>query len=80
MAGLTDRYPTRVWIVLLGLVAMAMGAFFVPPSVGLSLGLSLEGHVLAIAAIELVSALGITAVVIYHREPDPQPTEWRFDP
>lgn len=82
MAGLTDRFPAHVWALLLGLATIAGLAFFVPPSVGASVGLSPQQHILVVAAIELSAALGIAAVFIHYRTPveGTEDDEWRFDP
>jgi len=82
MAGLIDRFPTRVWALLLCLVAVAGLAFFLPPSVAQSLGFSNGQYVLVVAVTELAAAFGVAAVFIYYRTPveDTEESEWRFDP
>ncbi len=81
MPGLVDRFPTRVWVLLVGLVAVAGLAFFVPPSVVQSLGLSNGQYILVVAVTELIAAFGVAAVFIYYRTPveDTEESEWRFD-
>jgi len=82
MAGLSDFLPLHAWIVVLGLLTVAGGAFFVAPSVGAAVGLMGPALLLAVGLVELLAAVGIAAVVVYYRA-DPDDTdedEWRFDP
>jgi hypothetical protein len=82
VSGLLDRFPARVWALLLGLAVVAGLAFLVPPSVVQSVGLSNGQYVVVVAATELAAALGIAAVFIRYRTPvdDTEKSEWRFDP
>ncbi len=82
MAGLTDRFPARVWALLLGLVMVAGLAFLLPPSVVRSIGFSDGQYIVVVAVVELVAAVGVAAVFIYYRTPleDAEESEWRFEP
>lgn len=82
MAGLSDFLPRHAWIVVLGLLAVAGGAFFVAPPVGMAVGLVGPPLLLAVGLLELLAAVGIAAIVIYYRaDPDARDDEeWRFDP
>jgi hypothetical protein len=81
MAELADFLPRHAWLVVLGLVVVAGGVFFVPPSVGAAVGLTGPAFLLAMATVELLAALGIASVVVYYRaDPGTGNDEWRFDP
>lgn len=81
MAGLADFLPRHAWFAVLGLAVVAGGVFFLPPSVGAAVGLTGPAFLLAMAAIELLAALGIAGVVVYYRaDTDASGDEWRFDP
>jgi NADH:ubiquinone oxidoreductase subunit K len=81
MAGLSDFLPPHAWAVVISLSAVAMFAFFIPPSVGEAVGLRGFGFIMAIAAIEFVAAIGIAVVMVYYRTDKEWGTdEYRFDP
>ena len=80
MGGLRSYFSARVWVLVLSLLGLAAVPFFVPPSVGLSAGLTIEAYILLVGAVELTAALGIAAVVIYHHDGDREESEWRFEP
>lgn len=84
MAGLSDFLPRHAWIVVFGLLAVAGGAFFVAPPVGMVVGVTGPALLLAVGLVELLAAIGIAAVVVYYRaDPDARDEdeeEWRFDP
>ncbi len=80
MGGLRSYFSTRVWIAVLSLLGLAVVPFFVPPSVGLSVGLTIEAYILLAGAVELTAALGIASVVIYHHDGEREESEWRYDP
>lgn len=80
MSGLADFLPRHAWLVVLGLGAVAGGAFFVPPSMGAAVGLAGPTFLLALALVELLAAVGIAAVVVYYRADPDADDEWRFDP
>jgi hypothetical protein len=80
MGGMVDYLPMHAWIAMLTLVAVAGVPFFVPPSFGMAVGLTLDQYVLAIGAVELAAALGVAAIVIYYHDFDREPEKWRYDP
>jgi hypothetical protein len=82
MAGLRDFLPTHAWAALLGLAAVAMLAFFIPPSVGAAVGIEGAGFVLAVGLIELGCALAMAAIFVHYRAEGEwgEDDEWRFDP
>lgn len=83
MAGLRDFLPTHAWAALFGLAAVAMLAFFIPPSVGEAVGVEGIGFVMAIGLIEFGCALAMAAIFVYYRaegEWDEGNEGWRFDP
>jgi NADH:ubiquinone oxidoreductase subunit K len=80
MVRLIDRLPWYAWVATSTLAAIACAVFFVPPSVGAALGLTLEQFILAMGAIELSSAIGIGAIVVHYRTTDYEEPEYRFNP
>jgi hypothetical protein len=83
MGGLREFLPAHAWAAVLGLAAVAMLAFFIPPSVGAAVGLTGTGFLAAVAAVELLAALGMAVVFIRYRADggwEEDDTEWRYDP
>lgn len=80
MAGLSEYLPRRGWAATIGLALVAIGSLMLPASVGASVGLSFFGFFWLVAGIQLLCALGIAAVIVHYRDPDAEPSEWRFDP
>jgi hypothetical protein len=83
MAGMRDFLPTHAWAALFGLAAVAMLAFFIPPSVGAAVGVEGVGFVIVIGLVELGCALAMAAIFVYYRaEGDwgEDDGEWRFEP
>jgi hypothetical protein len=78
--------PRIVWVVVFGLLAVASLGFFVPPSIGMSLGLTIEQHILVVGFVELGVALSIAAIIVHYRDHDRNrgrendDSEWRYDP
>jgi len=83
MAGLRDFLPTHAWVALFGFAIVAMLAFFIPPSVGETVGIEGIGFAFAIGLIEFGCALAMASIFIYYRaegEWGEDDEEWRFDP
>jgi hypothetical protein len=80
MGGMLDYLPAHAWVAMLTLIAVAGVPFFVPPSFGMSAGLTLNQYILAIGALELGAALGIAAIMIYYHDFDHEPGPWEFEP
>jgi hypothetical protein len=80
MAGLSDYLPRRAWAAVLALALAAVGSLMLPASAGATVGLEFLEFFWLVAAVQLLSALGIAAVVLHYRDPDVEPGEWRFDP
>ena len=83
MAGLSEFLPKHAWAALFVLAAVAMLAFFIPPSAGRAVGIEGIGFVFAISLIEFGCALAMAAIFIYYRaegEWVEDDEEWRFDP
>jgi len=80
MSGLRSYFSARVWLVVFLLLGLAIVPFFVPPSIGMGFGLTIEEYILIVGCLELAAALGIAAIVIYHHDNDRQQTEWKYDP
>ena len=80
MGGLTDRLPTHAWIAVLSLGTIAVFAFFVPPSVGAAVGLTLHQYILVVGILELMAALGIASIVVHYHDFDREPRKWQYDP
>lgn len=80
MGGLLDYFPARAWAALGALAVIAVVPFFLPPSLGTSVGLSLEEFILAVAFLELGAAIGVAGIVIHYHDFDREPEEWDFDP
>ncbi len=80
--GLLDYFEPHVWLLLFVLLGVAAVPFFLPPSIGLAAGLTIEQYILLVGAVELAAALGIAAIVISHRDPDPEADgdDWKYDP
>jgi uncharacterized membrane protein YedE/YeeE len=75
--SLAEYFPVHAWIAVIGLGAIAVLVFFLPPSVA---GLTIGQYILVVAVVELGAALGIAAIVVYYRAPKPEQREWRFGP
>jgi len=83
--GLADYFPWYAWVAMVCCGVVAVVPFFVPPSVGTSLGLSLTEYLAVLAAVEFGAAVGIASLVVYYRdtgegETEADDSEWRFEP
>ncbi len=83
MPSLREYFPWYGWVGMFLCGLLAAVPFFVPPSVGAELGLSLTAYVALVAGLEFVAAIGIASLVVYYRTQetdDDADSEWRFDP
>jgi len=80
MGGLTSYFTPRVWIVVLSLLGVAIVPFFLPPSVVMAVGFTIEEYILMAGFLELTAALGIAAIVIYHHDSEDESSEWKYEP
>lgn len=65
--GLTSALPRWAWASIIGLFALAGASLLVPDSAATELGLSFETFFWIIVAIQGLTALGITVVMLYAR-------------
>jgi hypothetical protein len=80
MGGLSSYFTPRVWIVVLSLLGVAIVPFFLPPSVVMAIGFTVEEYILVVGLLELAAALGIAAIVIYHHDAERESSEWEYEP
>ncbi len=80
MARLIERLPWYAWLAASAFGLIACSVFFIPPSVGMGIGLTFEQFILAAGAIELSAAIGIGAIVVHYRTTDFEQPEYRFNP
>jgi hypothetical protein len=83
MPSLSEYFPWYGWLALLLCGGLAAVPFFVPPSLVRDLGLSTEGYIALVAAVEFVAAVGVGSLVVYYRNTETdesEDSEWRFDP
>lgn len=85
MPHILEYFPWYAWLAMVGCGLVALVPFFLPPSVGTAVGLSLTQYIALTALVEFGAAIGIASLVIYYREPrdgadEYEDDEWRFDP
>jgi hypothetical protein len=78
--GLASYLPKRAWALVLVLGGFAIGSLLVPYDVvGTLTGLSFEAFFVAVSTVQLATALGIGAVVVYYRRDEAETSEWRYE-
>jgi len=78
--GLASYLPKRAWAFVLLLGGFAIGSLLVPYDVvGAPAGLSFETFFVVVSAVQLTTALGIGATVVYYRRDEAETSEWRYE-
>lgn len=78
--GLASYLPKRAWALVLLLGCLAIGSLLVPyDMVGAPVGLSFEAFFVVVSAVQLTTALGIGATVVYYRRDEAETSEWRYE-
>jgi len=84
MPHLIEYFPWYAWVAMFLCGVVAVVPFFVPPSVGAAVGLSLTAYIAVVAVVEFAAAVGVAALVVYYRDTgddaETAESEWRFDP
>ncbi|MFB6193469.1 MAG: hypothetical protein ABEI75_00255 [Halobaculum sp.] len=80
MPGLADYLPRRGWAIVLTLLFVAVVSLVVPSAVGPPRGEAFVPFFWIVSGIQLVTALGIAGTVVHYRDPDREPSEWKYDP
>lgn len=78
--GLVSYLPREAWALVLLLGGVAIGSLLLPYDlVAARLGLRFEVFFVLVSTIQLVTALGIGAVVVHYRTAEGEESEWRYD-
>jgi hypothetical protein len=78
--GLASYLPRKAWALVFALGGIAIGSLLVPYDIiGNGIGLSFEIFFILVSGIQLITALGIGAVVVRYRGQNEQDvSEWRY--
>jgi len=78
--GLASYLPRRGWAVVLTLLFVAAASLIVPAVLGPPAGELFVPFFWVVSGVQLLTAFGIGATILYYRDPNRETTPWKYDP
>ncbi len=78
--GLASYLPRRGWAIVLTLLFVAAATLIVPSALGPPSGQLFVPFFWIVSGVQLLTAVGIGATILYYRDPDRESTQWKYDP